>query len=361
MRRLCALLLILAASSLSCVCSRKGRGGGGGDGFSPSQVAKDFALNVPQANLDLAEVAEAAHPFGSVRQQEVLAFLESAMKAKGLTTYRELFSSLTPNPDSLTASGPVQDTVMKSGTNLYAFAGVVTDPPCVVLLASHYDSKTVAGTDYLGANDSGSSTVVLMQQLTYLKAKAEIVKDELTCDVGGVWFDGEEAVLANWTDGEKIHPAKIVDNTYGSRYGAGRLTACTYEGKAARCLPGDLGGKPVAAIILMDMIGSPELMITRDAFSSQLLIDMAVDAASALGMSDHYGSVPMPIDDDHVAYRNLNVAALDLIDFNDLSRWHKAGDDPAFVSTDSMGLAGRLALAVALGAAQTPLPLVEKP
>ncbi len=354
-------MLILAASTLSCVCSRKGSDGGGGDGFSLSQVAKDFTLNVPQANLDLAEVAEAAHPFGSARQQEVLAFLESAMKAKGLTTYREVFSSLTPNPESLTASGPVQDTVMKSGTNLYAFAGVVTDPPCVVLLASHYDSKTVAGTDYLGANDSGSSTVVLMQQLTYLKSKAEAAKGELACDVAGVWFDGEEAILANWTDGEKVHPAKIVDNTYGSRHGAGRLTTCTYEGKSARCLPADLGGKPVAAIILMDMIGSPELVITRDAFSSQLLIDMAVAAANDLGMAGQYGANANPIEDDHVAYRKLDVAGIDLIDFNDLSRWHKAGDDPAFVSTDSMGLAGRLALAVALGAARTPLPLVEKP
>jgi hypothetical protein len=266
-----------------------------------------------------------------------------------------------PNPDALTASGPVEPTQMRNGTNLYAFTGVVPDAPCVVLLASHYDTKEVAGTSYLGANDSGSSTVVLMQQLAYLKSKAEQAKAELTCEIGGVWFDGEEAVLTNWDDGEKIHPAKLTDNTYGSRYNAGRLTACSYEGKTAKCLPSDLGGKPLVAIILMDMIGSPDLSITRDGFSSQRLIDMAEAAAKGLDMAGRYGATSSPIDDDHIAYRKAGVAGIDLIDFNDLSRWHRAGDDPAFVSPDSMNLAGRLALAVALGAARTPRPLVENP
>lgn len=345
---------------LSCVCSRKGSEGGEG-GFTPSKLATDFKLNVPQANLDLAEVAEAPHAFGSARQQEILTFLDDAMKAKGMTTVRETFSAQTPNPESLTAAGPVQDTIVKSGSNLYAFTGVIADAPCVVLLASHYDTKVLTGADYLGANDSGSSTVVLMQQLAHVKSQAEAAKKELTCDLAGVWFDGEEAILANWTDGEKLHPAKIVDNTYGSRHGAGRLTACTYEGKNAKCLPADLGGKPLAAIILMDMIGSPDLQITRDAYSSQKLIDLTVAAAASLGMANRYGSTPHSIEDDHVAYRKAGVAGLDLIDFNDLTRWHKAGDDPAFVSTDSMNLAGRLALAVALEAARSPLPLVENP
>jgi hypothetical protein len=361
LRRPSALLLIVAASTLSCVCSRGGSNGGSNGDFTPSQIATDFKLNVPQANLDLAELTEAPHPFGSPRQREVLAFLEESMKAKGLATVREEFSALTPNPAALNAAGPVQETLTKSGANLYAFTGVVPEAPCVVLLASHYDTKIVEGTSYLGANDSGSSSVVLMQQLAHVKANAEAAKKELVCEIAGVWFDGEEAVLTNWTDGERIHPAKIVDNTYGSRHAARRLTACTYEGKTAKCLPADLGGKPLVAIILMDMIGSPDLRITRDAYSSQLLVDMTVAAAKSLGMADRYGSYPQAIEDDHVAFRQAGVAGIDLIDFNDVSRWHQAGDDPAFVSTASMDMAGRLALAVALGAGKEPLPMVEKP
>jgi hypothetical protein len=360
LRRTLALFAVVAASTLSCVCSRSG-GSGDGDAFEPSPIAKEFALNVPQANLDLAEVASAPHPFGSTRQAQVLAYIEDAMKAKGLATVREPFSALVPNPDAINASGPVQETHTRSGVNLYAFTGVVPDAPCVVLLASHYDTKEVAGTSYLGANDSGSSTVVLMQQLAHLKAKAEQAKAELQCEVGGVWFDGEEAVLPNWDDGEKLHPAKLVDNTYGSRHASARLTPCTFEGKNARCLPADLGGKPLAALILMDMIGSPALYLTRDAYSSQLLIDMTASAVSALELGNIFATAATAIDDDHIAYRKLGIAAIDLIDFHDLSRWHKAGDDPALVSTDSMGKAGKLALAVALGAAKTPLPLVENP
>lgn len=88
---------------------------------------------------------------------------------------------------------------------------------------------------------------------------------------------------------------------------------------------------------------------------------MATTAAKSLGLDNHYGYNPVPIEDDHVAYRKAGVAGIDLIDFNDLTRWHTAGDDPAFVSTDSLGQAGKLALAVALGAAKTPRPLVENP
>lgn len=365
MRKVTALLSILGASTLSCVCSHKGGDGGsdGGGDFVLSPLASGFTLNVSQAHLDLAEIAESAHPFGSARQAEVLKFLEDGVKAKGITaTFREGFESVVPNPEALNASGPVNPTLTRTGTNLYAFGGLVTDPPCVVLVASHYDSKDIPGIVYLGANDSGSSSALLMQLITYLKSKAEETKTTLTCDIAAVWFDGEEAILTNWTDGETIHPAKIQDNTYGSRHAVKRLTTCTYEGKNAKCLPANLGGKPLAAIVLLDMIGSPDLQISQDSYSSQLLVDMAIKASSGLGFGNRYGKGgARPIEDDHIPYRKAGIAGIDLIDFNDTSRWHKAGDDPAFVSTDSMQMAGQLGLALSLEAARRPLPLVENP
>ena len=52
--------------------------------------------------------------------------------------------------------------------------------------------------------DSGSSSAALLQIMTNLaKANGE-------CAYLGVWFDGEEALLKEWTDGELIHaPAKL--------------------------------------------------------------------------------------------------------------------------------------------------------
>jgi hypothetical protein len=271
---------------------------------------------------------------------------------------REEFTAEVPNPAAALAdAGPVSSTLTRSGANLYAFAGAVADAPCVVALASHFDTKDIAGIDYLGANDSGSSTVVLLQQLAYVKSAAATLG--LKCDVVGLFFDGEEALLFNWSDGETNHPAKIADHTYGSRHGAARLGPCLLEGAPAKCLPADLGGKPLAALVLMDMIGSPDIVITRDARSTPALVERAAAAAKALGHPKLYSDVAHGMEDDHIPYGDAGVPVIDLIDFNHLSYWHRDGDEVANLSMESMELAARLALAIALDAARDPKVLLQ--
>ena len=307
--------LIVALASSACVCSR-----GKDEQKSPSahaaKTATDTAttpvvadnilkyslsyrLDQTQAATDIAEFTRSPHPFGSPRQSEIITWLESRLQKHGIKVVRDPFTAMIPNPAALNAaSGPVADTLELAGANVVALEALKSDTPCVVALGTHFDTKIVSGTEYVGANDGGSSTIALLQQLHHLKSNRPAF--DLTCDIVGFFFDGEEALLANWTDGQTIHPAKIQDNTYGSRSLAARLTSCTFEDKPARCLPSLLGGKPLIALVLMDMIGSPTLQISRDGNSTKILRDLAEAGAKTLGIGERYDRYTRDIEDDHI-------------------------------------------------------------
>lgn len=321
------------------------------------ETADGFEVDKAKAAADLAEMTMAAHPFGSERQLALGTWLRSRIAETGATAKIEAFSSETPNPAALAAnSGPVSATMIKNGANIYALGVVKPDAPCVIAFGSHYDTKIVEATEYVGANDSGSSSVLLLQLLAYLRTQVD--KLDVVCDLAMIWFDGEEAVLRDWYDGERLHPAKIRDNTYGSRHAAGRLKECAYEGAKAKCLPEDLGGKPLVALVLLDMIGSPGLLLARETHSTDQLVQVAVNGAASLGFKDRFSSSPTAIEDDHVPFLTTGVAAVNLIDFTHLDVWHRAGDDADLVSMESLKIAGQIAIVTALTAARTPKELL---
>lgn len=358
MSRVSVIVRLCASASAAllcgaCVCSRDRAAD---SGYNPTAVVQSFKLDIAKAQADMAELTKAPHPFGSTRQSEVLDWIERRIKESGVLPARQVLTAAVPNA-KYSGTGPEALTLERSGANIYAAGTVREDAPCVVALGTHVDTKELSFTSYLGANDSGSSTVALLQMLAFLKSKRG--QPETACDIVGIFFDGEEAVLSNWNDGLQVHPAQIQDNTYGSRHAAAQLTNCMYEGHQAKCLPKALGGtlasRPVVALILMDMIGSPGLTITRDTLSSPALQDLAAHAAKALGSPQAYdGGVPKAIEDDHIPFRNIGVPALDLIDFNHLDTWHTLGDDPGTISYESVDLAAKIALWVSLSVASQP-------
>ncbi|MBM3788854.1 MAG: M28 family peptidase, partial [Acidobacteria bacterium] len=76
----------------------------------------------------------------------------------------------------------------------------------VIALASHYDTKLMEGKHFVGANDAGSSTALLLELARVLAGR----RDKL--DYWFVFFDGEEAFV-EWS---------TFDSTYGSRHLAKR-------------------------------------------------------------------------------------------------------------------------------------------
>ena len=182
----------------------------------------------------------------------------------------------------------------------------------VVLLAGHYDTKFFKEFRFVGANDGGSSTALLIELARRLAAGPHDYTYWL------VWFDGEEARVT-WTER---------DSLYGSR----RLAA---ELARAKRLP--------RAMILVDMIGDRDLVIRREAHSTTWLTDIIWETAARLGHGRHFIRDSMPVEDDHVPFLKLGVPATLLIDF-DFPAWHTADDTLDKVSAESLAVVGGVLL-----------------
>ena len=184
--------------------------------------------------------------------------------------------------------------------------------PDVVMLGGHYDTKLFTQFRFVGANDGGSSTAVLLELARRLAAQPRSYTYWL------VWFDGEEARVT-WTDR---------DSLYGSR----RLAADLAQ-----------AGQLPSALILVDMVGDRDLAIRREAHSTGWLTDIVWDAAARLGHGRQFVRDTIPVEDDHVPFLRAVVPATLLIDF-DFPAWHTPEDTLATVSAASLAVVGEVVL-----------------
>lgn len=324
---------IAIAIFLGCTCSVE----------HPEQdpeIEKIISFNVDSNQLiaDLSEFTKIEHPFGSERQKELSDWIKQRAASMGLIAEVEGFSAQTPNPFLFrNPSAPADNTLSKNGYNVKAtLSGSKT---CNIIFASHYDTKTLEEGSYLGANDSASSSAGLFHLANIIQ---NLIPDENDrCSFTFYWFDGEESVLPDWNDGEENYTPPIKDNTYGSRYTASKTEKCS----KGICLAGS--NSPIKALIVLDMIGSPNIKITTDLNSSPRLVKLMKDSAKKLGLSKTMGSFSTAIEDDHIPFKNLGLDVLDIIDFQNTSHWHKTSDTFDKVSTQSIIEAIKIAAKIA--------------
>jgi glutaminyl-peptide cyclotransferase len=190
---------------------------------------------------------------------------------------------------------------------------------CIIVVGSHYDTNYPLK-DYVGANDGGSTTGLLLELANHLRGK----RPE-GCSVWLAWFDGEEA-FQTWTP---------TDSLYGSKHLAEKWKA---DGTA----------KKVRALILLDMIGDADLNVDRDGNSDQKLLDLLYDAASQLGYQSHFFARDLAIEDDHLPFKNVGIPVADLIDFDygyNNSFHHTPEDTLDKLSPKSLQIIGDVVLA----------------
>lgn len=190
---------------------------------------------------------------------------------------------------------------------------------CILVVGSHYDTNYPLK-NYVGANDGGSTSGLLLELANHLRGK----KRE-GCSVWLVWFDGEEAF-------EKWSPT---DSLYGSRHMAEKWKS---DGTA----------KKIKALILLDMIGDADLNIDRDGNSDPALLKTVYDAATQLGYQSHFFARDLAIEDDHLPFRNFGVPVVDLIDFDygyNNSFHHTPEDTLDKLSPKSLQIVGDVVLA----------------
>jgi Zn-dependent M28 family amino/carboxypeptidase len=183
--------------------------------------------------------------------------------------------------DAFTASTPAGDLPMRNF--IAKFPGTKDG---VIVIASHYDTNLPLK-NFVGANDSGSSTGLLLELAHHLRGKK---RDGYS--VWLVWLDGEEAIR-EWSP---------TDSLYGSR----RLAARWQEDGTLRKLK---------AFILLDMIGDKELNIDRDQNSTPWLLDLVGQAAARLNYQSYFFQRSVDIMDDHIPFARAGVPVADLIDF----------------------------------------------
>jgi Zn-dependent M28 family amino/carboxypeptidase len=158
----------------------------------------------------------------------------------------------------------------------------------VVVVASHYDTN-YGLKDYVGANDGGSTTGLLLELANQLRGA-----HREGYSVWLVWFDAEEAVK-QWSDTDKL---------YGSRHLANKWQQDGTLGK-------------IKALILLDMIGDADLSVDDDANSTAWLKQVIHQAASQYGYQSYFFNRQIGgVDDDHVPFAQKGVPAIDLIDFD---------------------------------------------
>jgi len=159
----------------------------------------------------------------------------------------------------------------------------------IIVIAGHYDTNyPLRNTGYVGANDGGSSTAILLELANQLRGKK---RDGYS--VWLVWTDGEEA-MRKWSE---------TDSLYGTKHLAERWQK---DGTA----------KKIKALLLADMIGDADLNIEEEGFSTPWLEDLIYQAATKLGYQSHFFGRKIQVDDDHLPFLKIGVPSADLIDLD---------------------------------------------
>ena len=250
-------------------------------------------------------VAFGPRPAGSAANRQLQTYIEAQLHGFGWNV----------QGDSFVADTPLGPKPMKN-----IIAKLAGSSGKAVVVTGHFDTKLMPLISFVGANDGGSSTGLLLELARVLIKKPR--KD----DIYLVWFDGEEAFV-NWTE---------TDSLYGSRHLAGKWAA-----------DGTL--RKVKALINVDMIGDRDLELINEVNSTEGLRKLVWETAADLGYSKQFARNSQPISDDHLPFVQLSVNAIDLIDFDygpNHSYWHSAQDTVDKLSAASFDVVGKVVMEV---------------
>lgn len=265
---------------------------------APLQFSGDSAFRMTKAVVDLGP-----RPVDSDAHRRTEQYILARLKSFGCTAHEEVWSARTPVGQKQMKNISVRIPGQSGRT---------------VVITGHYDTKLMTGIRFVGANDGGSSTGLLLELARVLCRSKR--SDEILL----VWLDGEEA-LRDWT-GE--------DSLYGSRRLAAQWAS---DGTAKR----------IKALINVDMIGDRDLVLMEDWNSTAWLRELVWQSAAELGHKRAFPRNPGAIEDDHVPFLRAGIPALDLIDFDygpGNSYWHTDRDTLDKLSAGSLQIMGDVLL-----------------
>ena len=234
------------------------------------------------------------------------ALLIDQLKANGWISQEQSFENRTPSGVFTFVNLRARFPAGRSDDETWA-------EPVKGLLGSHYDTKIYSNFEFVGANDAGSSTGLLVEISRVLSAAPALARNlEL------VFFDGEEAfVRYTRTDG-----------LYGSRHYAKEILEKPPEQRPK-------------FFVLLDMVGDKDLNVRIPVNTSRRLTDLVLQSADALGKRSYFGAGGNAIIDDHVPLDNVGVEVVNIIDL-DFKPWHTKGDTMDKISAESLETVGQV-------------------
>jgi len=191
--------------------------------------------------------------------------------------------------DAFTAFTPIGPVGMRNF--IVRFAGKKDG---VIVLATHYETNYwLKNINFVGANDGGSTTGLLMAIGDQLRAETAGGKKLNGYSVWLVFDDGEEAIQS-WTD---------TDSLYGTKHLAAKWAR---DGTLPR----------IKAFILADMIGDKDLDITHETQSTGWLVELVRQAAKKFGYERYFFKTDIEVADDHLPFVKRGVPSIDIIDLD---------------------------------------------
>jgi glutaminyl-peptide cyclotransferase len=247
-------------------------------------------------------VRHGPHPPGSEAQKKVGEYISGQLESFGLEVRHQEFIGDTP-----IGKLPM--------VNIWGVLPGQSDT--VIILASHYDSKYYEEFEFVGANDSGSSSAVVLELARILARQNPVPYFTLWF----VFFDGEEA-LVEWTDD---------DSLYGSREFVAMLKN---DGKLSN----------ISAMILLDIIGGKDLRLRKDINSTPWLNTIIWNKAAEMGHGNiflQWGNTSAI--DDHIPFAEEGIPVVDIIDLS-YAHWHTPEDTIDKLSPRNMEIVGNVVL-----------------
>jgi Zn-dependent M28 family amino/carboxypeptidase len=196
----------------------------------------------------------------------------------------------------------------------------------IIVVASHYETNyPLRDINFVGANDGGATTALLIELGRYLRAHPP-----QGYSVWLVFDDGEEAIQS-WSDR---------DSLYGTRHLAAKWSQ-------------DGTIKKIKTVLVADMIGDKDLNLDRDSNSTPWLLDMLATAANNTGHRSSVFKNETTVMDDHLPFRQRGVPVLDMVDLEygpptqerpEGAYHHTALDTIDKVSPHSLQISGELVI-----------------
>ncbi len=317
---LCVVLLLVPLGFIACPGDIKtsGQPPVAASGVNTSESNSSNTTSIAPSNFDgeqafahvREQVAIGARPAGSPGLARAREYIIKQLKSYNLNVTTDEFRQPTPIGER-------------------TFVNIIAELPGEsaeeLIVASHYDTKYYRDMNFVGANDGGSSTGVLIELARALTAQNR--KPRLTLKF--VFFDGEEAFCDEWDECSKPDQP---DNTYGSRR---FVRAAIERGELSR----------IRALILLDLVGYKDLKFPRDSNSTSWIVDTIWRTAAELKHGNVFVNSEEFIDDDHTPFLEAGVNAVDIIQLSSYPHWHTAADTLDKISPRSLKIVGDVMLA----------------